>query len=144
MAIQPQSFANHARYDPPFHFFVLPVVVISALLAVYHLFRSFNFASVWLLLMTIAAMIATFKVRFYALGVQDRVVRLEERLRMLSVLEEPLRSRVGELTDTQLIGLRFAPDAELPLLVQRALDEKLGCTDIKKAVTNWRPDHSRI
>ena len=69
---------------------------------------------------------------------------LEERLRLAATLQEPLRSRIGELTDSQLVGLRFASDAELPALVQRALDERLSRSDIKKAITNWRPDYSRV
>jgi hypothetical protein len=72
------------------------------------------------------------------------VIRLEERLRLMSVLPEPLRSRIGELSVQQLIGLRFASDQELPGLVQRALDEKLSLADIKKSVVTWRPDYSRI
>jgi hypothetical protein len=59
-------------------------------------------------------------------------------------LQEPLRSRIGELTDSQFVGLRFASDAELPALVQRTLDENLSLADIKKAVADWRPDYSRI
>jgi hypothetical protein len=92
----------------------------------------------------IAAFVAIGKIRGYALKVQDRVIRLEERLRLLSVLQEPLRSRIGELTDAQLIGLRFASDAELPSLVQRAIAEQLSRKDIKKSVTNWRPDTARV
>jgi hypothetical protein len=84
------------------------------------------------------------RIRNYALRVQDRVIRLEERLRLMSVLPEPLRARIGELTVQQLIGLRFASDQELPGLVQRALDEKLSPADIKKSVVTWRPDYSRI
>jgi hypothetical protein len=72
------------------------------------------------------------------------VIRLEERLRLASILPEPLRSRIPELTDSQIVGLRFASDAELPELFQRALDEKLSRSDIKKAVTDWRPDYSRV
>jgi hypothetical protein len=92
----------------------------------------------------LAATVAVFKIRLYALRVQDRLIRLEERLRMMSLLSEPLRSRIGELTDGQYVGLRFASDSELPALVQRALDEKLSRKDIKKAVTKWRADYSRI
>jgi hypothetical protein len=92
----------------------------------------------------LAALVAVFKIRLYALRVQDRVIRLEERIRLVSVLPEPLRSRIGELTGAQLVALRFASDAELPSLVERALQEKLSRADIKKAVVNWRPDYSRI
>ena len=80
----------------------------------------------------------------YALRVQDRVIRLEERLRLLSVLPEPLRSRVGELSGSQLIALRFAPDAELAGLVDQILQKKLERNEIKKAVVSWRADYSRI
>jgi hypothetical protein len=69
---------------------------------------------------------------------------MEERFRLSAILQVPLRSRIGELTDSQLVGLRFASDAELPGLVQRALDEKLSRSDIKKAVTDWRADYSRV
>jgi hypothetical protein len=95
-------------------------------------------------LISIALLIMAVRMRSYATHLQDRIIRLEERLRLSAVLPEPLRSRIGELADTQLIALRFASDAELPALVQRALDEKLGRSDIKKAVTEWRPDYSRI
>ncbi len=71
------------------------------------------------------------------------MIRLEERIRLAAILPEPLRSRIDELTDSQLVGLRFASDAELPALTQRALDEKLSRGDIKKAITDWRPDHSQ-
>ena len=95
-------------------------------------------------MIALAALVAVFKIRLYALRVQDRVIRLEERIRLASVLSEPLRSRIGGLTGAQLVALRFASDTELPSLVERALQEKLSRADIKKAVVNWRPDYSRI
>ena len=144
MSQQPQTFANHARFDPPFHFFVVPVVLISVIATGVHLFRSPSLTNAWLVVVGIAAAVATFKIRLYALRVQDRLIRLEERIRMMSVLQEPLRSRMGELTDTQYIGLRFASDAELPALVERAIKEQLGRADIKKAIVNWRADYSRV
>jgi hypothetical protein len=82
--------------------------------------------------------------RLYALRVQDRVIRLEERLRLQQVLIDPLRSRVPDLTIGQLVALRFASDAELQALAGRALSEKLSKDDLKKAVTSWRPDHFRV
>ena len=144
MADTAQSFSNHARYDPAFHFFLIPLMGVNIVSALIHLIRHPGLGSFWWLILAIAGLVAVGRTRFYALRVQDRVIRLEERLRLMSVLPEPLRARIGELTDRQLIGLRFASDQELPGLVQRALDEKLALGDIKKAVTNWRPDYSRI
>ena len=144
MADTAQSFSNHARYDPAFHFFLVPLMGVNIVSALIHLIRHPGLGSFWWLILAMAGLVAVGRTRFYALRVQDRVIRLEERLRLMSVLPEPLRARIGELTDKQLIGLRFASDQELPGLVQRALDEKLALGDIKKAVTNWRPDYSRI
>ncbi len=91
-----------------------------------------------------ALAIAVTKIRLNALRVQDRVIRLEERLRLASLLPEPLRSRIPELTVGQLVGLRFASDGEVAKLVERALSEKLSREDIKKAIQTWRPDNLRV
>jgi len=139
-----QTFANHAKYDPPFHFFVIPVLGINILVVGVLLFSYPGRGGVWLLIVAIALLLQAIRMRSYATHLQDRVIRLEERLRLFALLQEPLRSRIGELTDSQLVGLRFASDDELPALVQRALDEKLSRSDIKKAITNWRPDYSRV
>lgn len=144
MERKPQTYANHVKWDPPFHFFLVPVAVAQVIVAVIHLFRFPGLGSVWLLVLSLAFLVTIGRTRAYGTGVQDRVIRLEERLRLSQVLQEPLRSRIGELSDRQLVGLRFASDSELPALVQRTLDEKLGLGDIKKTVTNWRPDYSRI
>lgn len=147
MADTPQSYAHHTRWDPPFHFFILPVFVIVLIAAIVHLFLRFHhhpLHSVFLVVLALAALLAIFKIRLNALKVQDRVIRLEERLRLASLLPEPLRARIPELTERQLIGLRFASDGELPGLVQRALNEKLSCDDIKKSIQNWRADNFRV
>jgi hypothetical protein len=144
MANQTQSYASHAKFDPPFHFFVLPVLLINVIVVGYQLFRHPGILGAWLLLLSLAFMVLAGRVRSWATHLQDRVIRVEERIRLTAILTGPLLSRIAELSDAQIVGLRFASDAELPALTQRALDEKLSRSDIKKAITNWRPDYSRV
>lgn len=140
----PQNFSNHSRLDPPFHFFILPAFSITFIIAIVHLATHPGLHSAWLVVLTLAALAAVFKMRLYALKVQDRVIRLEERLRLAILLDKPLRSRIGQLSESQLVALRFAPDAELPALVERALSQKLSKADIKKAISQWKPDYWRV
>ncbi len=148
---KPQTVENHTRFDPLFHFFLVPVFGLALILALVHFFAhltegSFrdHFHAVALILLASALLVAVFKTRLYALRVQDRVILLEERLRLATLLPERLRLRIPELTEGQLIALRFASDAEVPQLTERALSEKLSRADIKKAIQNWRPDYWRI
>jgi len=148
---QPQTLANHTRLDPPFHFFLIPVFAIALVMTLVHFFYHFresdirdNFHSFLLIVLALAFLGMLFKIRLYSLKVQDRVIRLEERLRLSQLLSEPLRSRIPELTEDQLCGLRFASDAEVTKLVERALNEKLSRADIKKSIQNWRPDYWRV
>ena len=146
---KPQTLANHAKIDPPFHYFLLPVILINVIVVGYYLVRSIIqgrewLGGVWLLILSLALVVIMGRLRAYATQLQDRIIRLEERLRLGALLPEVLQSRIGELSDAQLVGLRFASDAELPALVQRTLDEKLDRTQIKKSVADWRPDYSRI
>jgi hypothetical protein len=144
MATETQSFEKHTRWDPPFHFFIVPVVLITTVVIMVRAFREPNVWNLWMIVVALAGATAVLKIRLNALRVQDRLIRLEERLRMAAILPPALQSRIPELTDGQCVALRFASDAELPALAQRALDEKLSRKDIKKAITNWRPDHSRV
>jgi hypothetical protein len=141
---KPQTFANHSRFDPPFHFFVLPVFLVLAIAMMVHFVWRPSLHSA--LMFAGAAALATLasKTRMYALKVQDRVIRLEEQLRLKALLPEPLRSRIPELTEGQLVALRFASDAEVAKLAERALNEKLSRADIKKAIQTWRPDYWRV
>ena len=140
----PQSLSNHTRFDPPFHFFVLPVFAITVIVAVVHAVRYPSLHAVWLVVFILAATVAVVKARTYALKVQDRIIRLEERLRLAILLDKSLRAHMTELSESQLVGLRFASDAELPALAARALSENLSRAEIKKAVTQWRPDYWRV
>ena len=151
----PQSFANHRRFDPLFHFFLIPVFALGLVMSIIHFVYHFaenaragdlreNIHAFLLILLATAFLVATFKIRLYALRNQDRIIRLEERLRLATLLSEPLRSRIPELTGSQLIAIRFASDAEVPGLVERALNEKLSRADLKKAIQHWRPDYSRV
>jgi len=144
MPNKPQSYASHAKIDPAFHFFVLPVLFMNILVVAYLLIRHPGIGGAWLLLISVTLLVLAGRSRSWATHLQDRVIRVEERIRLTAILPEPLRSRIGELSDSQIVGLRFASDAELPSLFQRALDEKLSRSDIKKAITNWRPDYSRV
>ena len=139
-----QNFSNHIRYDPLFHFFILPVFAITLIATIVHLVRRPGLCSAWMVVFMLAAIFALFKVRLYALKVQDRVIRLEERLRLTAVLDASLRPRIGELAEAQLIALRFASDAELPALASRALNEKLAAAEIKKSIQHWRTDEWRV
>jgi hypothetical protein len=140
----PQNFSNHSRLDPPFHFFVLPVFALTVIITIVHLAMHPGLHSVWVVILALAATTAVFKIRLYSLKLQDRIIRLEERLRLAILLDKPLRGHIGDLSESQLVALRFASDAELPALAARALSEKLSNKDIKKAILNWKPDYWRV
>ena len=148
---KPQNLANHTRWDPPFHFFLIPIFTIALIMTLIHFFAHMmhsdffeNFHAFLMIVLAVAFLTLMFKVRLYSLKVQDRVIRLEERLRLMTLLPEPLRSRIPELTEGQLCALRFASDAEVAKLAERALNEKLSRADIKKSIQTWRPDYWRV
>lgn len=139
-----QNYKNHKRFHPPFHFFIAPVFLLNIGVAVYHAVRHSVWISWWLVVVSIALFAAVGLMRAYALKVQDRVIRLEEQLRLAFLLPENQRAKIGDLTPRQLIGLRFASDVELPALAERAWREKLTLDQIKRAVQQWRPDTFRV
>lgn len=141
---KPQALANHGKFDEPFHFFIIPILFGNLGCAVYFLFRHPGYGRGWMVVVALALLVLAFKTRIYSLKLQDRVIRLEERLRLSLLLPEPLRGRIPELREDQLVALRFASDAEIPSLVERTLGEKLSRKDIKKLIQNWRPDYFRI
>jgi hypothetical protein len=145
MAGSAQTYETHRQYLPIFHFFVEPVLVLNVFVQLYRLNRYRTVYKVWEVLLAVALVILAFSARRMALRAQDRGIRIEERTRLAVLLPAELRGRVGELTSSQLVGLRFASDAELPDLARRCLDGELTTsTQIKKQVKTWRPDLHRV
>ena len=139
-----QNFANHARFIPVFHYVAGPILLLNLAVKVAGL-RALSFPAVLDLLVAAALMILFFYTRVFALKVQDRVIRREMRLRMRDTLPEDLQDRIDDFTPTQMVGLRFAGDAELPGLARKVLDENItAATPIKKLVTDWRADRHRV
>jgi Family of unknown function (DUF6526) len=140
----PQTYANHTRFHPPFHYFLAPGTLVLIVLTVVNVFRHYSQLDAWILLLTaILFFAAVFLLRSYPLKAQDRIIRLEERLRLQTVLSGAL-ARIPELTEAQLIALRFASDSELPALVEKALAAKMPAREIKKAIVAWRADTFRV
>jgi hypothetical protein len=139
-----QSFKKHARFDPPYHFFLAIVFTANVIVAIVHAVRHSNFISWWLVLVSIAAFVALFKMRLYPLKVQDRVIRLEERLRLQALTSTEWHTQIFRLTEDQLIGLRFAADGEVVELAKQALEHNLNRKQIKERIRNWRPDYWRV
>ncbi|MGA8029396.1 MAG: DUF6526 family protein [Bryobacteraceae bacterium] len=139
-----QTRSNHRRNDPAYHFFLLPALLLYLIWTIIHLIRHPGTEPLAFFGLAIVLIVMATRLRSYPLKVQDRVIRIEERLRMSQFLPEPLRSRIPELTESQLIALRFASDAELPLLVERTLKENLDRKQIKEAIRDWRGDYWRV
>ena len=144
MADREQTYKSHTRLLPPFHFFVVPVMLINLLNAGRHAFQQPTLHNGWEVIFALGlAMLALFS-RVQALTVQDRVIRLEERLRLRQVLPPELHQHIDTLTHRQLVALRFASDAELADLVREVVNGKLSTAkEIKLRVKNWRPDWLR-
>jgi Family of unknown function (DUF6526) len=140
-----QSFVNHTKYFPPFHFFVMPVLIANFGLAIYRLKGSgYSFAGFFSILLALALILGFLSARRFALSVQDRVIRLEERLRYQRLLPADLQTRIDEFTVAQLVSLRFACDAELSVLARKVLDDKMQERKaIKQLVKTWKPDYLR-
>lgn len=144
MAERVQTYKNHPRLLPAFHFFVLPVLLLNFLNEVRKVWRYPSEGAAFAAVVGVALLTLAFLARTQALRVQDRVIRLEMRLRLRQVLPSELHARVNDLTHRQLVALRFASDAELPELVRDILDGKLQTgKEIKLRVKNWQADWLR-
>jgi hypothetical protein len=140
-----QNFANHVKLVPTFHFFVIPVLTLNFVSSIFKLVHTwFRWDALIGMLTAAALVVLAFRARLFALSVQDRVIRLEERMRFERLLPDDLKARIAEFQPGQLVALRFACDAELPALARKVLNDNM--TDrkaIKKMVQTWRPDYLR-
>jgi hypothetical protein len=143
----PQTYKNHVRFDPPWHFFIAPLLLLNVILAIYttiHRWPVHSHLSIWWIIMSIVLLMAVGRARMHAVTVQDRVVRLEERLRFAALLPPEDLARSHSLTVPQIVALRFASDDELPALVRRTLNENLSPKQIKESINSWKPDYLRV
>jgi hypothetical protein len=141
---QPQTYANHRRFEPLQHFILAPVLLITWIATIWHAVKYPSLHSVWVAVFVLAVFLVAMQVRVYALKVQDRLIRLEETLRMQRLLPGELHGRIQELSPKQMVGLRFAADGELAERVREALDQHLGGEQIKKRIQTWRADTFRV
>lgn len=140
----PQTYANHRRLFPLFHYVALPILLANVVVAVAHAIRQPSAFNAWLVVLSFGLVAGIVAARASALIVQNRLIALEMRLRLASSLAPDLRSRIPELHLRHLVGLRFAGDGELPGLVERCLRGELPTTDaVKRAVQDWRGDYLR-
>jgi hypothetical protein len=140
----PQNLKNHARFDPPFHFFLILVLLANLIVAIVHVVRHANFASAWFLVLSVAAILAVLKLRQYPIKVQDRIIRLEERLRLQALAPAEWHAQIYRLSEDQMIGLRFAADDEVVELAKQALEHNLNRKQIKERIKSWRADYWRV
>jgi len=140
----PQTFENHARLVPAYHFVAFPLFAINFFFTLYQVVTNFSWASLVAFGVAVALILLFFLARVMALTVQDRVIRLEETLRMRALLPAELQARIDELSVKQMVALRFASDGELPNLARQVLDGKIQDQKaIKKMVRHWRADTQR-
>lgn len=145
MASAPQNYKNHAKLVPMYHYVLFLILLINFGWAVRQLYRAPGTATGVALLMAFGLIVLTLFARVFALKAQDRVIRLEMRLRMREVLPPDLHRRIPEFTIDQLIALRFASDAELPGLAATVLRDGIQDRNtIKKMIKDWLADDYRV
>lgn len=140
----PQGIHHHVRFDPIFHFFLVWIALASIIIAIVHAVHRPGFYSAWLVVVAVAAFFALYRLRTYPLKVQDRVIRLEERLRLQALAPAAWQAQINRLSEDQLIGLRFASDEEVVELAHQALEHSLNRKQIKERIKSWRPDTWRV
>jgi len=139
-----QSLQNHGRLDPAYHILLYLILLINLVLAIIFAVKNFNIYTSWLVILCIAVFVPVLRLRTYPLKVQDRVIRLEERLRLQALAPVEWHAQIYRLSEDQLIGLRFASDDEVVELAKVALEQNLNRKQIKERIKSWRADNWRI
>lgn len=139
-----QSLSNHARFDPLYHFFIFALYVLNLAYAGFQLYRQTSLSSGWYMVLSLAAAVPILKLRSYPLKVQDRVIRLEERLRLQALAPQVWHAQIYRLSEDQMIALRFAGDDEVVELAKQALEHNLSRKQIKERIKGWRSDDWRV
>ena len=139
-----QSYKNHVRWLPAFHFFAVPVLLLNTINQLRHLYASPSRSTAFAAVVAAAILTVAFLARTQALQAQNRLIRLEMRLRLQQLLPADVMARFNDLTVAQLVGLRFASDGELPDLVRTVLKDGTKQADIKKMIKHWQPDYVRV
>lgn len=145
MASSTQTFASHRRWLAPWHFFVMPVMLINVFVVAKRALAGPTFTTGWDVIVAITLLLGLGLARYMPLLAQNRVIRLEEKSRLNRLLPPEMRGKEDGLTAGQYIALRFAPDEEVPDLIRRIHSGELKKSgDIKRAIKNWRADHMRV
>jgi len=139
-----QSLKNHGRLDPQYHFVSFAVLLVNLGIAIAFALKHLNLYTAWLVVLSVAIFIPFFKLRLYPLKVQDRVIRLEERLRLQALAPQEWHAQLFRLNEDQLVALRFAADEEVVALAKDALEKNLTRKQIKERIKEWRPDYWRV
>ena len=139
-----QSLKNHARLDPAYHILLFVTFLLNLVYAGFHLYRQPSLSSGWYLVLSLVVVVPLIKLRTYPLKVQDRVIRLEEQLRLQALAPDEWQSNLQRLTEDQLIALRFAADDEVVGLAKQAQEQNLDRKQIKERIRSWRADDWRV
>jgi hypothetical protein len=139
-----QSATNHTRWDPLFHFVIMPFILISVIALGVRLYNNPDGKHLWLLGAGVVALLLALKTRLNALKVQDRLIRLEEKLRLATLMNDSQKQYINQVTERQFVALRFASDGEVAALAERAVKENLDSKQIKAAIQSWRADNFRV
>ena len=142
--ISTQNLKNHARLDPLYHIVLALIILVNLIIAIVKLIMHPDFHNLWVLVLSLGLIIFYIRLRTYPLKVQDRVIRLEERLRLQALAPVEWHAEIYRLSESQLIALRFAGNDEIVALAKQALEENLSQKQIKERIRNWRADEWRV